>query len=147
MNKNFLLPSNFKKIGIIITPLGFLVWCCTQLDWFGASNIQPHILKVTILIVSFFSFLIGIFFTTFAKEKIEDEFIKSLRLHSFQISALVQLIFFLASFTIMLITNKDLGGDGTLALFLLLGIMLFWFTYIIHFNPTLFQSKNKLNEE
>lgn len=82
MNPSFLLPNRFKKIGIILFPIGLIIWIITQL---GLINTDlNHSLKVITLTLSFFSFLLGLYFTTFSKEPIEDEYINSVRLNPFK---------------------------------------------------------------
>ena len=144
MNPSFLLPNRFKKIGIILFPIGLIIWIITQL---GLINTDlNHSLKVVTLTISFFSFLFGFYFTTFSKEPIEDEYINSVRLKSFQISSITQMVFFLISFTIMFILNIEPIGDGGLSIFLLCSIILYWVMYIIIFNYTLINNKSKLDD-
>ena len=107
---NLLLPHSFKKIGAVIAPLGLLVWLLMQygfvtrfLIWcFGAddnpeSSYYPA--RLVIGFASFFSFLAGIYFLTFSKEKVEDEMIQRARLESFQFAALAQIIFIISGFS------------------------------------------------
>lgn len=93
----YLQPHSFKKIGIILSPIGLIVWSALQLNGiqFGLSN---HNIEIALLIISFFSFLGGIYFITFSKEKIEDEMIQKIRLDSLLFAAMVQLLFLLAGF-------------------------------------------------
>ena len=144
MNSSFLLPNHFKKIGILLLPIGLIIWVFTQQ---GLINTElNHTLKVITLTLSFFSFLFGLYFTTFSKEPIEDEYINSVRLKSFQISSITQMVFFLISFTLMFILNIEPIGDGGLSIFLLCSIILYWVMYIIIFNYTLINNKSKLND-
>lgn len=142
---NFLLPNCFKKTGAIIAPIGLLLWLCMQkgiitrvLSFvFGESpeaQTSPpfHIANVIIAIISFFSFLGGIYFITFSKEKIEDEMVQRTRLDSFQFAALVQIIIIIIGFLVMLLF-KEPGEDG-LMLFFLSVISLFWLCFIGRFN-------------
>ena len=87
-----------------------------------------------IAIVSFFSFLAGMYFLSFSKEKVEDEMISKLRLSSFQFAALCQLLFFIFTFAYMAMSRKEPNGDGALALFFLSAVFLFWILFILHFN-------------
>lgn len=142
---NFLLPNRFKKTGAIIAPIGLLLWLCMQkgiitrvLSFvFGESSeaqTSPpfHIANVIIAIISFFSFLGGIYFITFSKEKIEDEMVQRTRLDSFQFAALVQIIIIIIGFLVMLLF-KEPREDG-LMLFFLSVISLFWLCFIGRFN-------------
>ena len=142
MNSSFLLPNRFKKIGIILFFIGLIVWMIIQRGLFNTD--LNHTLKVIALTLSFFSFLFGLYFTTFSKEPIEDEYINSVRLKSFQISSITQMVFFLISFTLMFILNIEPNGDGGLSLFLLSSIILYWLMYMIIFNYTLIKNKSKL---
>jgi hypothetical protein len=144
MNSSFLLPNRFKKIGIILFFIGLIVWMIIQRGLFNTD--LNHTLKVIALTLSFFSFLFGLYFTTFSKEPIEDEYINSVRLKSFQISSITQMVFFLISFTLMFILNIEPNGDGGLSLFLLSSIILYWLMYMIIFNYTLIKNKSKLDD-
>ena len=103
-------------------------------------------MKVVTLTLSFFSFLFGLYFTTFSKEPIEDEYINSIRLKSFQISSISQMVFFLISFSLMFILNIEPNGDGGLSILLLISIILYWLMYLVIFNYTLTINKGKLND-
>ncbi len=144
MNPSFLLPNRFKKIGIILFFIGLIVWMIIQRGLFNTD--LNHTLKVIALTLSFFSFLFGLYFTTFSKEPIEDEYINSVRLKSFQISSITQMVFFLISFTLMFVLNIEPNGDGGLSLFLLSSIILYWLMYMIIFNYTLIKNKSKLDD-
>ena len=144
MNSSFLLPNRFKRIGVILFPIGLIVWMITQQGSFNAD--LSHTLKVIVLSLSFFSFLFGLYFTTFSKEPIEDEYINSVRLKSFQISSIAQMVFFLISFTFMLILNIEPNGDFGLSMFLLSSIIIFWLMYLVIFNYTLITNKSKLDD-
>jgi len=133
-----LLPNRFKKIGLIIMPLGFFIWIAMQLGWItkisefiGFTNSKP--LNTTVAVLGFFSFLFGIYALAFSKEKIEDEMIKNTRLESFQFSAFLQIIFITVSFIWIAFMEKP-PKDAGLMLFFILAIFLFWIIYIIRFN-------------
>ena len=144
MNPSFLLPNRFKKIGIILFPIGFIIWIITQRGLFNTDF--NHSMKVFTLTISFLSSLFGLYFITFSKEPIEDEYINSVRLKSFQISSITQMVFFLISFTLMFILNIDPNGDGGLSLFLLCSIIIYWVMYMVIFNYTLITNKSKLDD-
>jgi len=144
MNPLFLLPNRFKKIGIILFPIGFIIWIITQRGLFNTD--LNHTTKVITLTLSFFSFLFGLYFISFSKEPIEDEYINSVRLKSFQISSITQMVFFLISFIIMFLFNLEPNGDAGLSIFLLSSIILYWLMYMIIFNYTLITNKSKLDD-
>ena len=144
MNPSFLLPNRFKKIGIILSPFGLIIWMITQRGLFNTD--LNHTLKVITLTLSFFSFLFGLYFTTFSKEPIEDEYINSVRLKSFQISSITQMVFFLISFTLMFMLNIEPNGDAGLSTFLLSSIIIYWLIYIVFFNYILITNKSKLDD-
>ena len=144
MNPLFLLPNRFKKIGIILFPIGFIIWIITQRGLFNTD--LNHTMKVITLTLSFFSFLFGLYFISFSKEPIEDEYINSVRLKSFQISSITQMVFFLISFIIMFLFNLEPNGDAGLSIFLLSSIILYWLMYMIIFNYTLITNKSKLDD-
>jgi hypothetical protein len=143
MKSSFLLPNQFKKIGYLFFPIGLLFWIAFQQGLF--SDQINHPLKVIILTISFFSFLLGFYFICFSKEPIEDEFIASIRLRSFHISSLIQMIFFVIAFTSMYILKFEPKGDGGLASFFLFSIILYWVIYLIAFNYTLFKTKTNVD--
>lgn len=141
----YLLPHRFKKIGAIIAPVGFAIWICMQFGYvtqvfiflFGESsgsqgNTSYNIANVCIAIISFFSFLAGIYLVTFSKEKIEDEMVQKTRLDSFQFAALAQIIFIIIGFLLMLFLKEP--GEGGLMLFFITIIFLFWLCFIGRFN-------------
>ena len=144
MKSLFLLPNRFKKIGIILFPIGFIIWIITQRGLFNTDLNQT--MKVITLTLSFFSFLFGLYFISFSKEPIEDEYINSVRLKSFQISSITQMVFFLISFIIMFLFNLEPNGDAGLSIFLLSSIILYWLMYMIIFNYTLITNKSKLDD-
>jgi len=151
MKTAILLPYYFKKIGMILIPFGLIIWCLTQLGYFN-NFLKNQIGNTTnlysaVLIISFFSFLIGLYFLVFVKEEQEDEFIANIRLLSFQRATFLQFVYFLFAFLYMLIFRKEPSGDAGLELFLIISILSFWLFYILHFNISLFLIKKKANEE
>lgn len=146
-----LLPNYFKKIGTLLIPFGLIIWCLTQLGYF--NNILKNKtgnttnLYSAVLIISFFSFLIGLYFLVFVKEKQEDEFIANIRLLSFQRASFLQFVYFFLAFLFMLLFKKEPSGDAGLEMFLILSILSFWLFYVLHFNISLFLIKKKANEE
>lgn len=144
MKSLFLLPNRFKKIGYILFPIGLIIWISIQQGLFKTE--LNHTIKVITLTLSFFSFLFGLYFISFSKEPIEDEYINSVRLKSFQISSITQMVFFLISFIIMFLFNIEPYGDGGLSIFFLSSIILFWIMYIMIFNYTLINTKSKIDD-
>ena len=144
MNPSFLLPNRFKKIGIILFPIGFIIWIITQRGLFNTD--LNHTMKVFTLTISFLSSLFGLYFIIFSKEPIEDEYINSVRLKSFQISSITQMVFFLISFTLMFTLNIEPNGDAGLSTFLLCSIIIYWLIYIVFFNFILITNKSKLDD-
>lgn len=146
-----LLPNYFKKIGTLLISFGLIIWCLTQLGYF--NNILKNKtgnttnLYSAVLIISFFSFLIGLYFLVFVKEKQEDEFIANIRLLSFQRALFLQFVYFFLAFLFMLLFKKEPSGDAGLEMFLILSILSFWLFYVLHFNISLFLIKKKANEE
>ena len=144
MMNTILLPNRFKKIGIILTPIGLTTWIIIQMEVLKIEIIHP--IKVLTLTLSFFSFLFGLYFISFSKEPIEDEYINSVRLKSFQISSLTQMVFFLISFTLMFLFNIEPKGDGGLSMFFLYSILIFWIMYMVFFNYTLINNKSRIDD-
>ncbi len=139
----YLLPHRFKKIGVAIAPIGFALWVFMQmgmithaLNFFiqetANNHFAFHVVNVSIAVMSFFSFLAGIYFITFSKEKIEDEMVQKTRLDSFQFAALTQIIFIIIGFFSMMILEEP--SEGGLMLFFISIIFLFWLSFICRFN-------------
>lgn len=146
----FLLPHSYKNIGAIIAPLGFIIWFCMQrgiitkllIESFGEENNATdiplyHIINVIVAVISFFSFLAGLYFVTFSKEKIEDEMVQRTRLDSFQFAALTQMFFIIIGFILMALFNIFDDDDASLALFFLFLLLTFWLSFIGRFNYVL----------
>ena len=144
MKSSLLLPNQFKKIGVLLFPLGLIIWILTQQGTIDLS--YNHSLKVIVLVVSFFSFLFGLYCSLFSREPVEDEYINSVRLKSFQISSITQMIYFLITFTLMFLLKIEPNGDGGLVIYLLSSIVLYWIMYLLIFNFTLIMNKTKLND-
>jgi hypothetical protein len=145
MKSVYLLPNKFKKIGIVLFPLGLFLWITTQLGWYSSE--LNSLMKVVVLSSSFFSSLFGLYFTIFSKELVEDEYINCVRLSAFQISSLVQMAYFNISFVLMFLLKNEPNGDGRLSLFFLCAIAIFWITYLAAFNITLIVNKIKFNAQ
>lgn len=144
----FLLPHSYKKKGMFMAPLGFIGWLLMQRGYInvflssvlgkpertGAGTIY-HTINVTVAILSFFSFLAGLYFITFSKEKTEDEMVQKTRLDSFQFAAFLQIIFTIVGFTTTLILG-DPGESGMMLFFIGL-VSLFWLSFMGRFNYVL----------
>jgi hypothetical protein len=144
----YLLANRFKKIGSIIAPLGFFLWLCMQFGYitklltllFGDDSTEQsafwyHQINIIIATFSFFSFLAGIYFVTFSKEKIEDEMVERTRLESFQFAAIFQLLFIIVGFLSILLFGDP--NEGGLMLFFIVIIFTFWLSFICRFHYTL----------
>lgn len=145
----FLLPHRFKKTGLLLLPLGMVLWIGGQLGLFNpllnSMQLRWPGFQI-ILITGFFSFLAGVYFLMFAKEKTEDEFILKIRLESFQFAALFQLLFLIVLFTSMAVFSLDPGDESVFILLLAGLILLYWLAYIIRFNYVL-HIKNRVTRE
>lgn len=145
----FLLPHRFKKTGLLLLPLGMVLWIGGQLGLFNpllnSMQLRWPGFQI-ILIMGFFSFLAGVYFLMFAKEKTEDEFILKIRLESFQFAALFQLLFLIVLFTSMAVFSLDPGEESVFILLLAGIILLYWLAYIIRFNYVL-HIKNRVTRE
>ena len=145
----FLLLHRFKKMGMLLLPLGLFLWVGGQSGLFNTLLTSLHFRRPgfqLILITGFFSFLAGIYFLIFSKEKKEDEFIRHIRLESFHFAALFQLLFFVLLFLVMAIFSLEPGGESAFMLLLAGAILLFWLSYIIRFNYIL-HIKNRVTRE
>lgn len=143
----FLLPHQLKFVGAVCSPLGFACWAFMQLGYvsklaasiFGSVQVSTlNIINSTVAIVSFFTFLGGVYLLTFSKEKIEDEMVQRIRLDSFQFAAFIQLLSIIGGFVVFLFSG-DPGESGLMSFFILL-VCLFYisfiarFNYVLHFN-------------
>lgn len=140
-----LLPHHCKKIGIVMAPLGACLWILMQRGYiegllvslFGEQR-GPyqfsvyHIMNVIAAVMGFFSFLAGLYFIAFSKEKLEDEMVQKTRLDSFQFAAFIQIICMIAGFLYMLFAGDP--GEAVMMLFFAGLFFLFWLTFIGRFN-------------
>lgn len=141
----FLLPHRYKKIGAFIAPLGFCLWLAMQLGYIksmllflfgpldgGYAGSAYHIANVAAAVLGFFSFLAGLYFVTFSKEKVEDEMVQKLRLDSFQFAAFLQIIIIIAGFLFLLFAGDP--GESGMVLFFTVVVFMFWLSFIGRFN-------------
>ncbi len=142
-----LLPYHFKKIGLLITPIGLSLWLAMQKGLINTllsdSTTPEHInvLNTASAVVGFFSVLLGLYFLAFSKEKIEDEMIHQLRVESFQFAALLQIIFLITGFATMLFTREP-DKEGML-LFFVLVLLVFWTGFILRFHFIVYRLKKQ----
>jgi hypothetical protein len=142
---SFLLPHRYKKVGALIAPLGFSLWLAMQLGYlnkllefvFGrpetAEAGSPYqVVNVLVAILGFFSFLAGLYFVSFSKEKVEDEMVQRTRLDSFQFAAFIQILLTIAGFLFILFKGDP--GEGGMMLFFIALVFLFWLSFISRFN-------------
>ena len=141
----FLLPHRYKKIGAVIAPLGFCLWLVMQLGYIKSLLISIfgqidgsyewsayHIVNIAVAVLGFFSFLIGLYFVSFSKEKVEDEMVQKTRLDSFQFAAFLQIIATIAGFIFMMFSGDP--DESGMMLFFIVIIFLFWLSFIGRFN-------------
>lgn len=139
------IPHRYKRPGAIMIPLGFTLWMLMQLGYikkilvyfFGEPELNYvstvyNIVNAVAAVIGFFSFLAGIFFITFSKERVEDEMVQRTRLDSFQFAAYIQLIAVIIGFLFILIMGEK--GESRLMFFLAFFIILFWISFIARFN-------------
>jgi len=91
-----------------------------------------HIVNIAVAIIGFFSFLIGLYFISFSKEKVEDEMVQKTRLDSFQFAAFLQIIAIIVGFLYVLFAGDH--GESGMMLFFIFILFLFWLTFIVRFN-------------
>jgi hypothetical protein len=141
----FLLPHRYKKIGAVIAPLGFCLWIAMQLGYIKSFLIYffgrldgsyewsaYHIVNIAAAVLGFLSFLVGLYFVSFSKERVEDEMVQKTRLDSFQFAAFLQIIVTIAGFLFIMFAG-DPGESGMMLFFIFL-IFLFWLSFIGRFN-------------
>lgn len=137
-----LLPYQYKKAGITMLPLGILLWILMQKKIIY-SDTMPFI-HITAAVSGVFLFAIGLIFICFAKEKTEDEMRKTIRVESFQIAGLIQLVLLIVGLIYILVKGDP--GESGMMLFLLQLIGSFWLIYILRFNYII-HWKNKNSKE
>ncbi len=150
---NFLLPHRFKKYGILMIPLGFTLWVTMQINlvtkllllFLNENSPTIHPINVFIAIASFFTFLTGIYFLGFSKEKMEDEMIQKTRLDSLQFAAFIQIVILIIGFLVMLL-YKEPGKEGMM-LFFVFVLFIFWFSFVSRFNYILHISIKNRDEK
>lgn len=138
MKSRFLLPYRFKKAGAIMAPLGFVIWALLQRS--NTLN-DEHTIKTGLLILSFCSFMIGMFFLVLSREKTEDEYTQKVRLESYQFAAILQFAI-LFSLTVLVILSENRFGVFVFEQIPVLLILLFWAIYFIRFNYILYFSRS-----
>lgn len=124
---NIQLPNNFKKIGIGIAITSF---CMLLINKFIIDSELVQFL-------SRHGLLIGILFISLAKEKIEDEFIKNLRMQSYGFAFLfcVAYSIFMPYLDYFIDTIRGVSGElknsgDFMILWILLCIQVFYFEYL-----------------
>jgi hypothetical protein len=131
-----------------MAPLGFLIWLAMQMGYvmqllnfvlgerleIQQSSIISAV-NITIAIISFFSFLSGMYFISFSKEKVEDEMVARTRMDSFQFAAIMQFIFMSSGFLSILFFYEP--EESGYLLFFIASIFLFWIFFIGRFNYVL----------
>lgn len=141
---SFLLPHRFKIIGLVLCPLGFLVWSLVQTNVLLANQVQ--VVRVSFLILSSISFVFGFFALVFSKEKTEDEYINQIRLKTFQLACIFQTVLILIIFFILGFSKELPAIDNQM--FLFLGcIFFFYLFYIIRFNYMIHFKNLRSNEK
>ncbi len=123
--KKYQLSNQFKKVGWIIFGIAFVALFLTTKD----TNLK---------LIAKYSILIGLLIVSISKEKIEDELVKNLRMHSFTFAfiftvfiAITNPLFsYLANF-IFIEKQEPFSGVGDwMILWLLLSIQVFYFEYL-----------------
>ncbi len=160
MKTRFLLPHQFKKIGLVLFVFGFIGWLWGQ---FGGSArmiqnlVNPkgtiatyhplaqnqHELNVAFLSITFFGFLLGLALLILSKEKNEDEYSQKIRLESYQFAAFFQFALILILLISIFITRSDLMETLIVELGLFF-ILLYWIVYLVRFNFLMYLNKRAL---
>lgn len=146
-----LLPNRFKRYGLFMAPLGFGLWLSMQLGltkkillfFLSNGHAAIHPINAIVAIASFFSFVMGMYFLAFSKEKVEDEMVQRTRLDSFQFAAFVQIICVIVGFIFMGLYKEP--GEERLMLFFIVLLFIFWLSFIGRFNYTIHIRIKQLN--
>lgn len=125
--KNFGLPHSFKKIGIAIIILAFLIIIVGKIADFNTPTLK-FILKRIILV--------GLLVVALAREKVEDEMIRTIRGQAFSMAFVAGVVYTLIqpliNYIASLIVEKDKSplsdlGDFQVLWFLLTMHLLFFY--------------------
>lgn len=143
-----LLKSGYKKVGWIFLIVGTLLWIGHQLDWINFPNVTVFIIAYEDLFApyEYYTFksldivptlagvivIIGGLLITFSKEKIEDEFIHTLRLRSFQWAFLLNYIILLILF--IFVYEWSFLYVMLYQMFLILILYILRFHYLLYLN-------------
>lgn len=123
--KNFQLPNQTKKIGWVIFCLAFIALFLTTKD----TNLK---------LIAKYSILIGLLLVSISKEKIEDELVKNLRMHSFTFAFIFAVFIaitnplasYLSNFVLTEQQEVFSGIGDWMILWLLLSVQVFYFEYL-----------------
>jgi hypothetical protein len=123
--KKYQLPNRFKKVGWILFAIAFVGLFLTTKDT------NPKL-------IAKYAMLIGLLLVSISKDKIEDEFIKSLRMHSFTFAfifavfiAITHPLFsYVANFVVTEKQALFTGIGDWMILWLLLSVQVFYFEYL-----------------
>lgn len=125
----FQLPHHFKKVGWVLFIVSFI-------SLFTSSIITTdESLKSTIVVIVKYTMLIGLLIVSLAKEPIEDEFIKSMRMKSYMIAFILGVIQTLIMPFITLGAETIVDGGSTLKPvndFFVLWVLLFCQILVFH---------------
>lgn len=147
MKTKFLIPRNFKWIGLILILIGITLWSYSTFNpnfaikvkvfaflgyfeedkIFDFSSIDILYTLVNVL------WIVGGLMIAFAQEKVEDEFIEKLRLESFQWA-------FLVNYLILLVLFIFVYGFAFINV-LFYGIYTILILFILRFHYLLFKQK------
>lgn len=131
-------------------PFGIALWIMTQKGMI--AGYLPFVqsfafIRIIILSLAFFSFLLGWYFLAFSKEKIEDEFVQNLRLQAFHAGAFIQILFFFLLAIFFFVGGKEPANDTGFLILFMAAVFLYWFIYLVYFNGRLWLIKVRRNEE
>lgn len=84
-----MLPNYFKKIGVLIMIVTFVVLVILKIMHSDILHVQSHLFRI----FSINTFLLGLFFVAAARDKVEDEMTAFIRLKSMQWAFLFSIIY------------------------------------------------------
>jgi hypothetical protein len=133
MHQPLLLPKRFKAIGIAILVPSFVWWILWTLDTYHLDVLQRNRSSYTEELI-FTGLAIGLLMITFAREKMEDEYIMTLRLQSLQWAVL-------ANAAILLLANWIFYGDHFLSV-MIYNMLTVLIIFILQFHYVLYRKKS-----
>jgi hypothetical protein len=134
MHQPLLLPHRFKAIGLAVLLPSFVWWLLWTLDTYDLDVMNRHPYESYVEELIFTGLAVGLLMIAFAREKIEDEFIMTLRLQSLQWAVF-------ANAAILLLANWIFYEDHFLSV-MIYNMLTVLIIFILRFHYVLYRKKS-----